>query len=69
MKICSATQSSTFFSILADEAKDVSKQEQMSPVVRYAECSSGKVYERFLEFIAIKSLTADSLSHIIIEKL
>ena len=39
-KIVSAVQDATYFSILADETKDLSKQEQMAIVIRYVDVQS-----------------------------
>ena len=61
-KIVSAVQDATYFSILADETKDLSKQEQMAIVIRYVDVQSCTVYERFLTYIKAESLDAASLS-------
>ena len=45
--------------LFIEEAKDVSKKEQMSIVLRYMQ--NGKVYERFIGFVHISSLDAASL--------
>ena len=64
--IASTVQQATYFSILADETKDLSKNEQMSVVVRYVDVQSCTVVERFLSFIHAKSLKAASLSSYIL---
>ncbi|XP_014669630.1 PREDICTED: zinc finger MYM-type protein 1-like [Priapulus caudatus] len=48
------------FSILVDESKDVSKQEQISLVIRYF--YDGEIRESFLEFRAAFQLDAESLT-------
>ena len=55
------------FSLLADESKDVSKNKQMSVVVRYVEVSSGNIHERFLNFVQATSLTAEGLSTLLLK--
>ena len=56
------------FSILADECKDLSKREQMSIVVRYVD-NKATVYEHFLTFVELVSLTAESLAKCILNTL
>lgn len=55
------------FSVMADETKDCSKVEQMSIVLRYF--YNGSVYESFVGFFPLNSLTADSLSSLILSEL
>ena len=50
------------FSILADETKDFSKQEQMCFVVRYADMAKGEIHEHFLTYVKAKSPDATSIS-------
>ena len=59
--ICEQVRQSGYFSLMADETKDVSKQEQLSVVVRYVD-KEGIVNERFLTFVQATSLNAESLS-------
>lgn len=61
-KISSTVQDTTYYSILADETKDLSKKEQLSIVLRYVDVQTGTIYERFLSYIHAESLTAASLS-------
>ena len=61
-QICLSVQRAGPFTILADESKDISKQEQMSISLRYVDISSGSVQEHFLTFVNVISLTADSLA-------
>ena len=66
-QICDSVMSAGAFSLLADESKDVSKNEQMSVVVRYVEVSSGNIHERFLNFVQAISLTAEGLSTLLLK--
>lgn len=50
---------SDMFSIIVDEARDIGKEEQMSVCIRYV--SDSIIKERFLGFILIKNLDAQSL--------
>lgn len=61
-RICHQVKSAGVFSIMADETKDASKQEQMSFVVRYVDMSKGEIHEHFLGYIEAKSLDAASLA-------
>ena len=65
-KVASAVQSATYFSILADETKDLSKQEQLTIVLRYVDVHSCIIHESFLSYVHAKSLTASSLSSYIL---
>ena len=55
--------------ILADESKDISKQEQLVIVLRYVNMATCNVYERFLTFVKAESLNAESLSDYIFKTL
>ena len=57
------------FSLLVDETKDLSKNEQMSICFRYLDPDDNTVVERFLTFVVAPSLTAGSLSQYIIDTL
>ena len=48
-KIVNKIKESTFFSVLADEAQDVSNMEQMPLVLRYID-NSGTIKEDFIKF-------------------
>ena len=50
-KVASAVQSATYFSILADETKDLSKQEQLNIVLRYVDVHSCIIHESFLSYV------------------
>lgn len=56
---------SNIYSFIVDEARDISKQEQMNICVRYIMGSNIK--ERFLGFVLIQDLDANSLSKTIHE--
>ncbi|XP_011410008.1 PREDICTED: zinc finger MYM-type protein 1-like [Amphimedon queenslandica] len=58
-------RNATYFSILADETRDVSKQEQMSFVIRYVSVSNHSIQERFLTFVHATGLDASSLTQYI----
>ena len=66
-QISTLIQKAGYYSILADETKDASKQEQLSIAIRYVECSS--VVERFLTFTIASDLDADHLSKYILDTL
>lgn len=59
--------SAPFFAVIADETRDVSVTEQLSVCIRYV--LDETVHERFLGFIALKELDADSLATVLLEKL
>ena len=65
--ICSSVRMAGFYSIMADETKDLSKQEQLSIVVHYVE--SATVKETFLTFLLAGNLNAESLSQYILDTL
>ena len=65
-EISLAVQNAGVFSILADESKDISKQEQMVTVLRYVDKTMCTMYERFLTFVKAESLNAEGLSDYII---
>ena len=67
-RISAEVHLSGFFTLMADETKDVSKQEQLSVVVRYVD-REGIINERFLTFVQATSLNAESLSTYIIQAL
>ena len=68
-EIALAVQNAGVFSILADESKDISKQEQLVIVLRYVDKTTCNVFERFLTFVKAESLNAESLSDYIIRTL
>ena len=59
--ICQQVKQAGFHSIIVDESRDASKQEQMSFAVRYIDMTDGRVHEHFLTFIQAEKLDALSL--------
>ena len=70
-KICSSVKQAGFYSVLADETKDLSKIEQLAIVVRYVDVGSEKaiIKEHFLTYVETSSLNAESLSQYILDTL
>lgn len=70
-QIQTCVQQAGYYSILADETKDMSKQEQLSIVIRYIDhdCVTPTVVERFLTFVIASNLTAEHLSKYILDTL
>ena len=70
-QICTSIQQTGYYSILADETKDMSKNEQLSIVVRYVEHDGNNptVVERFLTFVVASNLTAEYLTLYILDTL
>ena len=58
--ICTDIRDVVYYSLLVDESKDVSKKEQMSIMLRYVQ--EGNVHERFIGFVHISKLDANSLT-------
>uniref|UniRef100_A0A1X7U2P7 TTF-type domain-containing protein n=1 Tax=Amphimedon queenslandica TaxID=400682 RepID=A0A1X7U2P7_AMPQE len=61
-KICQAVKEAGFYSIIVDESRDSSKQEQMSLAVRYVDIEEGCVHEHFIAFMQAEHQDAESLS-------
>ena len=55
--------------LLADESKDISKQEQLVIGLRYVDKTTSNAFEFFLTFVKAESLNAESLSDYIIRTL
>ena len=55
-EMASAVQDATHFSIMADETKDLSKQEKLAIVVRYVDVQSCIICERFLTYLHAEAL-------------
>ena len=68
-KICTEVKDAGVYSILADETKDSSKTEQMAIVVRYVDVKQAKIHERFLTFVEVSNLDAESLTEYIMDTL
>ena len=66
--ICDEVQQAGYFSLMADETKYLSKQEQLATVLRYLD-KEGTINERILTFIQATSLNAESLSNYLIKVL
>ena len=66
-KITEEIKEAEYFALLVDETKDLSKQEQLTFVLRYV--FNCKVHEEFLGFRAADGLTVDSLSDAIQDEL
>ena len=70
-KICDSVKKSGFYSILANETKDLSKREQLAIVVHYVDIESKDVtiVERFLTYTEATSLNAETLCRYILDTL
>ena len=68
-KNCSAAKKAGIYSVLADETKDCSKEEQLSIVIRYVDVDTANQHERFLTYIQASSLNAEGLSSYILTAL
>ena len=55
----------SYYTIIADETKDISKKEQLSIIVRYV--YSGLVHERFIKYVHATELDAASLTENILQ--
>ena len=64
-----AAKKSGMYSILADETKDSSKEEQLSIVIRYVDVDTAEQNERFLTYVKASSLNAEGLSSYILTAL
>ncbi|XP_065917551.1 zinc finger MYM-type protein 1-like [Dysidea avara] len=65
-KICADVKKAGMYSILADEARDCSKVEQLAIILRYVDLGSATVHERFLTYVEARCQNAESLAaHII----
>ncbi|CAG9771510.1 unnamed protein product [Ceutorhynchus assimilis] len=70
-QIIDKVRQSGFFAVLADEAQDVSRYEQLSLCLRYVDCSSRKalIREDFVGFVHIHDFTASALALTTMESL
>ena len=66
-KICTQVKNVCYFSIIADETKDVSKKEQLSIIVRYFNDQTNAINKRFLTYVEAKSLDAQGLAEYILQ--
>ena len=62
-KISLAAKKADVYSILADETKDSSKEEQLAIVIRYVDLDTAILHERFLTYVKASSLNAEGLSN------
>ena len=62
-QICTSVERTGYFSLLVDETKDLSKDEQMSICIHP---DNSKIDEPFLNFVVIPNLTAEYLSQYIV---
>lgn len=69
--ICSHIRKSKYYSVILDCTSDVSRQEQMSLVIRYVSCEDNKVEirERFICFLSVSNSTGQCLTDILLNKL
>ena len=66
-KICSEVRDSGFFSVLVDETKDISRQEQLAIVLRYVSLPTASIHEHFLTYVIAENLDAESLTKYILD--
>lgn len=66
-RICSEVRNAVMFSVLVDETKDISKQEQLAIVLRYVDVATASIFERFLTFVKAENLNAESLTKYILD--
>ena len=59
--VCSNVKEAGVFSLLADESKDRSKNEQLAIVLRYVDMKTAVIHEHFLTYVEATNLTAESL--------
>ena len=67
-KICDDIRKSVYYSILADETKDVSKKEQLTIVLRFVD-DNAVIHENFLTFVEASELNAAGLTSYILSVL
>ena len=58
-----------FFTVMADETRDVSRKEQLSIIVRYFDVDAQTIYERPIGCFHLKALDASTLSQFIIKEI
>ena len=64
--ICNAAREAGVYSLLADESKDCSKQEQLAITLRYVD-DNAVIHENFLTYVQGTSLTAESLTAYLVD--
>ena len=65
--ICCKIREAGFFSVLADETKDISKKEQLTFVLRCIDSKEATIHEYFLAFVEATNLDAQSLTQYIVD--
>jgi hypothetical protein len=65
--VCDRVTKSGCFALLADETKDASKTEQISIILRFVDCDSCIVEERFIGFVSAASCNAESLTKYLVD--
>ena len=65
--MCISVKKASYYSVLADETKNVSRREQLSIVVKYVYVETGIVHERFLTYAEAKLQNAESLAAYILD--
>lgn len=68
-RICTSFHRAGYYSLLVDETKDLSKDEQMSICIHYLDPDDPKIVECFLTFVVAPSLTAEHLAKYIVDTL
>ena len=69
-RLAADIKNARYFSILADEARDSSNQEQMSLVLRYFDATRLEAREEFMGFVhCSEGLTGKGLSNVILKKI
>ena len=68
-KICTAVKKAGAYSVLADETKDCSKQEQFAILLKYVNEDTAVQHEHCLTYVQATSLNASSLPTYILDTL
>ena len=63
-KLINEIQEAIFFSVIADEATDISNTEQLSLVIRFIDVK-GEIREEFMEFIPCASLSGEDIAELL----
>ena len=67
--ICEDIQSAYYYSLIADECRDVSRIEQLSICLRFVSRQDNHIKERFVDFTDVYELDASSLAGEIMRQL
>ena len=68
-KIVDQVKPARFFTILADETTDISRQEQMALGLRFLDSETFQIREEFVEFAVVEDLRGESLGQFIISRM